>query len=179
MAAIRTKGGRLVDPFNLTQEDVRSVDFIHALSCINRYTGWAKYPYSVGQHTFTLSRHVPQRLRKAALIHDFAETFFNDLASPVKREFPNYEHAECNALEVIANVHEVTWSELEEVSPYDKALYIDERNVLFDDLGPTMGMGDDRIGLEVDPWFFRERQWRDVYMDLSNEYSKVFLFHGK
>ncbi|QPC44947.1 hypothetical protein HW532_20940 [Kaustia mangrovi] len=173
MAAIRTKGGRLVDPWRLTRDDIRSVDFCHALSCINRYTGWAKYPYSVGQHSHALSMNVPNRLMKAALIHDFAEAFFNDLASPIKYEFPDYQAAEEDVLIQIARTFGVPLSDLDDVHPYDKAIYIDERNALFDEIGDE-GMGDDRVGLGIDPWWLRERNWRDVYRDMTGLFRNVF-----
>lgn len=173
MAAIRTKSGLLVDPFTITQEQIGELDFIHSLSCINRYTGWAKYPFSVGQHTYNLAKHVPTKLRKAAIVHDMAETFFNDLASPVKSEYEDYREDEKVCLNRIALYYKVPMSDFKDLDPYDKAIYIDERNVLFDNIGPP-GMGDERVGLGVDPWFMRERHWREVYMDLSRLHIETF-----
>lgn len=174
MGAIRVKSGRLVDPFQLTLDDVQDVDFIHALSCINRFTGHVKYPYSVGQHSYVLYRHVPTGLRKAALIHDFAEVFFNDLASPVKARFLSYKQYEKAAMAVIAEYFNVSQDDLKLVSVYDKRIYVDERNALHENI-TERGMGDERVALDIDPWFFRERQWRDVALDLSKAMVQEFI----
>lgn len=167
MAAIRIKGGRLVDPFNLTEDDVRATDFVHALSCINRFTGQVMYPYSVAQHTIVLYKHVPKELRKAALIHDFTEVYFNDLASPVKREFPAYKEHEKKAAWPIVKVFDVPMWQVQDVGEYDKRLYKDESVNLFDVI-EGHGMGDDLEPLGIDPWFFRERHWRDVCNELNS-----------
>jgi hypothetical protein len=175
MAAIRVKGGRLVDPFNVTEEDVRATDFAHSLSCINRFTGHVMYPYSVAQHTLVLYKHVPKELRRAALIHDFTEAYFNDLASPLKRELPQYKAAEKLAAWPIVRVFDVPMWQVNDVSEYDHRMYRDESVALFDVINDR-GMGDDREPLGVDPWFFRERQWRDVCMELNRALVEEFAF---
>jgi hypothetical protein len=160
MARIRVKSGRLVDPFNLNVYDIAATDFPHSLAQVNRFTGQCRWPYPVGQHCIVLHKHVPKELKRAALMHDDAEVYFNDLASPVKAEYPEYKEDEKRALWIIAQYHSVSWEELEAVSRYDKRLYADERNALFDNI-EERGMGDENVALGVDPWFFRERYWQD------------------
>ena len=161
--SIRTNDGRLVDPFNPKPEDIRPRVFIHALSQLNRFTGHADWPYSVAQHTTILYKHVPTELRRAAIVHDFSEAWFNDLASPVKARNVVYKRHEKRAAAYIANQLGVTDEELALLDPYDKSLYIDVRNTLFRNRKPELtGMGDERTGLGVNPHEFREQTWRNV-----------------
>ena len=178
MAAIRTADGRLVDPFNPTREDVRPWVLMHAISCLNRYTGHTKYPYSVGQHTLALVRHVPLHLRRAALIHDWAEAWFNDLSTPVKVEVPTYKAAEEKALLFIAGVMHVSEAELEELDPYDKSIYIDERNELYAVPRTNTGMGDERSGLGISAEWFKETNWRVVRAKLNSTFRDLFPEYG-
>lgn len=174
MASIRTNDGRLVDPFNPRPEDVRPKVMIHSLSQINRYTGQGDYPYSVGQHTINLYKLAPPYLRKAALVHDFAESWFNDLASPVKAECAEYKRAEHYAMMFIAQTLSVGIVPMTEIDWYDKAIYINERNALFSVID-TLGMGDDRRGLiKASPKMFVERNWRDVRTELSSLFIHEF-----
>lgn len=81
---IMTATGRMVAPLHLTEDDIDINDITHALSNICRYTGHTREFYSVAQHCYLVSTVVPQHLALAGLLHDAAETYFNDLARPVK-----------------------------------------------------------------------------------------------
>ncbi len=147
---------------------------IHSLSQINRYTGQADWPYSVAQHSINLYKLVPTPLRKAALVHDFGESWFNDLASPVKAEYDGYREDEEYAKVFIAAHLGVTLAELHELDWWDKNIYINERNALFSVIADR-GMGDERKGIaNVPAFFFAERYWRDVKYELSNLFIAEF-----
>lgn len=171
--AIRVSTGHLVDPFNLKVEDCVKIDFIHSICLLNRYTGHSKYPYSVGQHSYILANHVPSDLRKAAIIHDFSEALFNDIASPVKARFHEYRKDEEIAQRVIFEYFDVPWDAMEELHWFDRAIYMDERNVLFDNVF-GVGMGDDRVGLSIEPEWFKETEWRTVKAKLNAEFQLAF-----
>lgn len=86
---IRTFTGRYVNPLALRASDICLEDIAHHLSLICRYTGACPNFYSVAQHCVLASTHAsatdqPQR-QLALLLHDAAEAYFNDLASPVKK----------------------------------------------------------------------------------------------
>ena len=154
---IRMFNCRMVDVFNLQVEDVVPINFIHSLSLINRYTGASPWPVSVMQHSLELEKHIYERcvpdyepsmmreyqngaeamnllkdkwyqLRRAAFIHDWSEALFNDLASPVKRNFVGYQQHEMRAQKVIFEALGVPLKYLDDVHPYDKAIYLDEVN---------------------------------------------------
>ena len=83
---IRTYTGKYVDPFNMRAEDLDIRDIAHHLSLINRYTGATEIGYNVAQHSVAVSRHfVGTELRLAGLLHDGAEAYLNDIASPLKK----------------------------------------------------------------------------------------------
>jgi 5'-deoxynucleotidase YfbR-like HD superfamily hydrolase len=157
---------------------------IHALSQINRFTGHANWPYSVAQHEINLYRyvltdraimspHYRKIMLKTALVHDLAEAWFNDLASPVKRECPEYKVAEHNAMLFISSQLGITAGNLDAFDGYDKRIYKDERNALFSEIN-ELGMGDQYDALGCPPWYFQERNWRDVRSDLSSLFIAEF-----
>lgn len=173
--AIRVLSGHLVDPFELKQEDIPKIDFIHSISLLNRFTGHSKYPYSVGQHSYILSLHVPKHLKKAAIIHDFSEALFNDIASPVKARFHDYRAHEETVQKIIFEYFRVPWSDMDELHEYDRRIFMDERNILFNNIEDEgKGRGDDIIALGIDPDYFKETEWRTVKTKLEAEFKWNF-----
>lgn len=83
---IRTFTGKLVDPLNLQPGDIDPLDIAHHLSNICRYTGATPQFYSVAQHSVLVANYAIKREeRLAGLLHDAAEAYLNDIASPVKK----------------------------------------------------------------------------------------------
>lgn len=84
---IRTFTGRYVNPLELYPNDIDIRDIAHHLSIINRYTGASPEPFSVAQHSVLGTRYfASSKMKLAFLLHDAAEAYFNDLASPVKHD---------------------------------------------------------------------------------------------
>ena len=81
---IQTFTGRAFFPWDPQPEDVNIVDVAHALSNVNRFTGHARRPYSVAQHSVLLSHLVPYGDAFYALTHDGAEAYVGDLSGPIK-----------------------------------------------------------------------------------------------
>ena len=188
MGKIRVADGTLVDPYNLTPHDIKLDVFAHSLSQINRFTGHAKFPFSVGKHTLNLCqamrrmlRHtsgtLPWEIGQAALAHDMSEVFFNDLSSPVKRENPDYRDAEHRAGMFIMTQLGISREAIHAIDEFDKRIYKNERTALFPVIG-ELGMGDDLVPLR-DEWLpnnaFREDDWRCVRAALWYAYEVYFL----
>lgn len=165
---IRVFDGSLVNPYDLQPTDMKPLVFMHSISCLARFTGHGIYPYSVGQHSRNLVMLVPNHLKRAALLHDLSEALFNDMASPVKRENPDYKEAEHECGIRIFNHFGVGSDEFMELDQYDKRLYANERNALFSGKIGERGMGDDLVPLPTGnlEHLFKETPWRKVRGDL-------------
>lgn len=173
---IRVFDGSLVDPFNPTPDHIRPWNFIHSSSQINRYAGNGRYPYSIGQHSYNLVQIVPKHLRRAALIHDWGECWFQDMPQPIKVRMPEYKAHEHHAMVCIGLRFGVSEEEFEELSWWDRQIYIDERNA-FVNMTDDIGMGDDRTGLGMALHYFREMNWRTVRAMNHATFNTLFPEH--
>ena len=161
---IRAFDGTLTNPFDLQASDMKPIVMIHSISTLNRFHGHACFPYSVGQHTRNLVMLVPNSLKRAAMVHDFSEAFFNDLASPVKRVVCEYKEAEHEACIRIGNHFGVSQEEFLELDKWDKGIYANERDALFYGKLHEAAEGDNTIPLDTSklPMAFKETAWRDI-----------------
>lgn len=92
---ILTWAGMYVDPKNPDPNDIRIDDIAHALSLICRYNGHTDELYSVAQHSIVVadrlkSMGATQLCQLMGLLHDSEEAYMSDLASPVKKRYPEY-----------------------------------------------------------------------------------------
>ncbi len=159
---IRTFTHRMVDPYHLNLEDVDPVDCIHAICLLNRFTGHSIRPYSVGEHTLNLYQAVPSHLKKAALIHDWSEAYFNDIASPVKKQMLNYKRHEEEAQRIIFQKMGVDYKFSDELHDFDKRICANEMLQLFEPafkhyLEPLPGVVIQK----------RDRDWRELRQHLA------------
>lgn len=84
-----------------TVEMVSIVDIAHALSNIARFTGHTKRHYSVAQHSVWVSQWCNPGDAGYGLLHDAAEAYVGDMASPLKQLIPEYKAIEERVRRVI------------------------------------------------------------------------------
>lgn len=88
---IQTYTGRAFPVLDPRPDDVCIEDIAHSLSMLCRFTGHTIHFYSVGQHCVLVAevirRFQPDNrpLQLAALLHDAAEAYTQDLPRPIKR----------------------------------------------------------------------------------------------
>lgn len=99
---IQTSTGRF---FHFDRPVVNTWDIheiAHALSNLCRFTGHCREFYSVAQHSVLVSHIVPPAHALAGLLHDAAEAYVGDMASPLKMLMPQYKDVE-RALDAIVS----------------------------------------------------------------------------
>jgi hypothetical protein len=96
---IRTFTGVYMDPFEMTEEQVRVEDIAHALSLTTRANGHIDHFYSVAQHCVNCAleanaRGLSKRVQLMCLLHDASECYLADVPRPVKYRLCGYAEAE-------------------------------------------------------------------------------------
>jgi hypothetical protein len=91
---ILTYTGKLVQPLSLDPDDIDLRDIAHALAYKCRFTGHTVRFYSIAEHCLHVSRLLPPPLHCLGLLHDAAEAYLPDIATPIKHLFPNLIRSE-------------------------------------------------------------------------------------
>lgn len=104
---IQSFTGKRVDLLNMKPEQVCIEDIAHALANKGRYTGHAKFFYSVGQHTILGAAALPSAFKLAFLLHELSEVYLPDIAGPLKP----FVYVQFDALDDTTRC--ITWEQLE------------------------------------------------------------------
>jgi uncharacterized protein len=83
-AWMTTFTGKKFHFLNPQPDEIDIVDIAHHLSLLCRFTGAVRSFYSVAEHSIRVAQIVPRGLELAALLHDAAEAYINDISRPVK-----------------------------------------------------------------------------------------------
>lgn len=165
MSRIRTFTGKLVDPVNLTPDDICIEDIAHALSNQCRFSGHVKNFYSVAEHSVRVMRRCATD-PLAALLHDGSEAYLVDLPRPLKYhpEFAFYRVVEAHVSEMIEQKFGLLMlpEVVEEIHIADKRMLATEMHGLMNrqdsplPFEPYPECADSRLGMdpkEAERWF--------------------------
>ena len=99
---IITYSGKKIYPLEMNEEDICLKDIAHALALKCRFTGHCKKFYSVAEHSVLLTTYeFSPGPASWCLLHDAAEAYLPDIASPIKKHFPILIEAEVYILSLI------------------------------------------------------------------------------
>lgn len=94
-AVIVTYTGKEFDVLHPDPSLICLEDIAHALSQTCRFTGHTSKFYSVAEHSVLCSKQPDTIIyQQALLLHDAAEAYLNDIASPIKQYLPDYNDLE-------------------------------------------------------------------------------------
>lgn len=102
MSWIQTYTGRAFDLLDPQPDMVVIEDIAHALSNLCRFTGHTRVFYSVAEHSVHVAEILPDDLRLQGLLHDAAEAYIQDVATPLKWLLPDYKQIERRVWKAIA-----------------------------------------------------------------------------
>jgi 5'-deoxynucleotidase YfbR-like HD superfamily hydrolase len=143
--------GRLVDPMNLSDDEIDIDTIAHSLAMQCRYGGHVKTHYSVAQHCVLLSKVVHPLLAFAALMHDACEAFVSDLPRPIKSRLPDYYVIEEAVIASICRKFAIDPEDMKAVVPYDMAICLDEMAQLCKFTDPKLATVTKKLNVHIDP----------------------------
>ncbi len=151
-AAISTRSGQELRPFDPRPRDVRLSDIAHATANVCRAAGQSRFFYSVGLHSLYVGRELKRRgesprVQLYGLLHDASEAYVADVPGPIKRHLPNYRRAE-------GRVQSAIWSAFDLPGP-------DE------DAWAAVKWADDRLQRYELPQLMPSQDWEGERPDLS------------
>lgn len=160
-ATLMDSKGRFIQPFNPECKDLDLEVVALALSRIMRFFGQTRL--SVAQHSVNMARvfiHLGEHeYAKQALLHEVAEAFMGDLASPLKKAFPMFKEIEESLIKKTFSCYGLSYPMAEQVHALDKAIMINEaiEHMPNGDFWKSLGERvDSRLlrdaGVELEPW---------------------------
>lgn len=170
MSWIQTYTGLAFDVLDPTPEMVSPDDLAHALAHVNRYTGHARWPLSVAEHSVMVmwamdtdteldTRHLSpeeQRTRRLyALLHDASEAYICDVPRPIKPLLAGYAEMEARVMRTVLHRFECdpTEDDVAAVRRADYRMLETERRQV---MGPPPMPWSTS---DVDPYYFTVECW--------------------
>ena len=165
-----TYTGRSIEPLNPDPNAIYIEDIAHHLANSCRFTGAVRSFYSTAQHSVLGSYLVPDEDRLTFLLHDAAEAYISDIASPVKKhpDFGTYyDIAEERLERAIAKRFSLPYPMPPTIKVADKMMLRAEQR----DLMPNDPSEGPIYEGEVVPWspYDAERQFLSRYVYLTGE----------
>lgn len=179
MTWMLTATGAQFDLRCIALDQISILDIAHSLAQLNRYTGHARRPYSVAEHSLLvvelLERHSNETAEEllAALLHDAHEAYTADLSSPMKQVLGDAWHAEEDRIQAAVlgrfgvlgafqrRQQRIKWADLTALST--------ERHALLPPTGPVWPATSSHPPVDWVDFNARARftweDWRQAYLD--------------
>ncbi len=180
-AYIKTYSGVNFYPFDPKVEDVNIVDIAHALALQCRFNGHTNRFYSVAQHCIEVAKKCSPENQLWGLLHDAPEAYISDLASPIKKNMPEFQRAEATILKVIVEKYRLKLGSLPNGVPLQHYSGVMEPQEVKDvDVKMLVTEARDLLGLFPNPWGMDVEPYGDMALvpmtpeQSEREYIRVF-----
>ena len=151
---IGTFSGRQVSLTAPKPHQISIEDIAKGLAKLCRFNGQSKWFYSVAQHSVLVSMAVPKEHALWGLLHDAAEAFLGDLATPVKSLCPDFDVLENRMQWAISERFGLSWPMPAEVKKADLAVLGSEiQSGIFKQHGKEWPKG---LSIMIEPWDAQE-----------------------
>ncbi len=129
---IGSHDGHMIDLMDPRPEDFKIDRLAEALSKMCHWGGRCEGFFSVASHSVMVSQHLMARFEMAGLLHDAAEVYLNDIASPFKAQLTEYKAYERRFEDAIGKAFglELGWAESTEVKLVDIMVLYKEASVM-------------------------------------------------
>jgi len=127
---MQTASGKQFWPIDPRPEEIDIQDIAHALSMMCRYGGHCQRFYSVAEHSYIVSLHVPKEYALWGLLHDASEAYLADIVKPAKPYIAGYKEAEARVMSAVCQRFGLHPVEPDEVKWADGAILVDEMKAL-------------------------------------------------
>ncbi len=180
---IHTYTGKAFYPLYPKVEDICLRDIAHHLACVNRWTGAARRPISVAEHSVIVSERAEEIAIKASwplghaslvakwgLLHDASEAYIADVASPLKHapEMAAYRKAERLIMDVVLDWAELPAGQPPEVTQADRESLVSEANLLMQPMRPGWNLGLP-VHLPLEPIGCDWRQAEELFLQRAHD----------
>jgi 5'-deoxynucleotidase YfbR-like HD superfamily hydrolase len=173
---IETRGGRVFHYFGDDLAEINIHDIAASLSKMCRFVGHCRDFYSVAEHSVYVSHLVPQEMALAGLLHDASEAYLSDMASPIKKQMPEYKQIEHVIMGKIAkrfDLPKLFW-ELTEIKKADMDMLKTEAFYMFDSQGEGWGIPEHvELQEEMEPQYYIHYDAYDMFMQRYEELTNA------
>lgn len=149
---MQTYTGRAFWPLDPRADEVCIEDIAHSLSMRCRYGGHTTRFYSVAEHAFLVSQHVPAEHALWGLLHDAAEAYSADVPRPLKRCLPDWKPLEANIMAAVCDRFGLGYAEPAIVKHVDLAMTADEQAALMVPCERAWGTLPPPVGAAIRCW---------------------------
>jgi len=151
----QTFSGRQFWPLDPRPEDICILDIAYALSKTCRFNGHCRKFYSVAEHSYIVSFHVPDEFALWGLLHDASEAYVGDVPRPMKQleAFKCIKLIEAKIMKVIIEFFDLhPGTEPKEVKMIDQALLADEKVQIMAQEPAEWYLPQQALGVDLQCW---------------------------